>query len=235
MSTIDLRYSRLTAIPEIGEEGIEKLRKGKVMIVGCGALGSVCAMYLAASGVGTLGIADFDTIDISNLQRQVFFSEKMLGQEKAGNIKSRIEALNSDVEVKLYPFMVTRGKASEIFKDYDFIIDGSDNQSTKIMTATVCTELGVPYCIGGVEGFRGQAMSWKPGSIGYADIFGENSTSCGMTPCSVKGVLGPCAGIIACVEAAEAIKYLSGAGDPLFDKLFTVDLLQPEARVWDFS
>ena len=225
------RYSRLEVIDAIGEEGVKKLNSGKVFIVGCGALGSLCAMYLAASGIGTIGIADFDTIDATNLQRQLFFSEEAVGSLKADQLAERMRQLNSEVEVKVFKEMITPAKAENIFPDYDFIIDGSDNISTKLMTARVCEALGVAYCIGGVEAFSGQVMSWAPGHMGYADIFGEAEGCNGILPCSIAGVIGPAAGIIASYQASEAIKYISRAGKMLLDKLLMFDMYESTARV----
>ncbi len=222
------RYSRLEIIESIGKRGVAKLREGKVFIVGCGALGSMCAMYCAASGIGTIGIADFDTIDLSNLQRQLFFSEEAVGKSKAIELECRIRDLNSEVNITTYREMITADKARGIFPAYDFIIDGSDNLATKQMTARICEKLGMPYCIGGVEAFSGQAMSWKPGYAGYSALFGEESGCNGILPCSLKGVVGPAAGIIASIQAAEAIKYLANAGDMLFDKLIIFDLSIPK-------
>ncbi len=222
------------SLPGIGAEGVEKLRRGKVLVVGCGALGSLCAMYLAASGVGTVGIADFDTVDISNLQRQLFYDERCLGQPKCATLASRIRLINSETTVNEYSRMINESCAVEIFVGYDFIIDGSDNPSTKHMTATVCQKLGTPYCIGGVREFGGQVMSWSPGHAGYADLFGNTPLCFGFMPCSVAGVLGPAAGVTASVQASEAIKHLTGCGEMLYDKLFTFDLGNTSANVYSF-
>lgn len=223
-----MRYSRLEALDGMGKKGVERLRGGKVFVVGCGALGSLASMYLAASGVGTIGIADFDTIDISNLQRQLFFDEKTLGQSKSSVLASRMKCINSESKLVEYQCLITENKAREIFPGYDFVIDGSDNPATKKLTATVCEELGIPYCIGGVREFSGQVMSWSKGHAGYLDIFGEIESCTGVMPCSVGGVLGPAAGVTASVQAAEAIKHLTGVGQMLYDKLFTFDLRKGE-------
>jgi len=222
------------SLPGIGVEGVKKLRTGKVLVVGCGALGSLCAMYLAASGVGTVGIADFDTVDISNLQRQLFYDEQCLGQPKCSTLAARIRAINSGTRVNEYSHMINESCAAEIFVDYDFIIDGSDNPSTKYMTSAVCQKLGIPYCIGGVREFGGQVMSWSPGHAGYGDLFGETPRCSGFMPCSVAGVLGPTAGVTASVQASEAIKYLTGSGEMLYDKLFAFDLGTTSASVYNF-
>lgn len=218
------RYARLEALEGIGAEGVSRLRDGKVLIVGCGALGSLAAMYLAASGVGRIAIADFDTVDISNLQRQLFFSEDMLGKKKADQLADRMKAINSEVDVKKIPRFITKSLAEEYFADYDFIIDGSDNPATKLMTASVCERLGKPYCIGGVNGFSGQVMSWKPGYPGYAELFGPITACSGFTPCTIAGVLGPAAGVVASVQASEAIKFIASTGKPLWGRLLNFDL-----------
>lgn len=229
-----MRYSRLEALPGIGNEGISRLRNAKVLVVGCGALGSMCAMYLAASGVGRVAIADFDTVDISNLQRQLFFAESHLGLPKVSVLAQRIREINSETEVELFPFLINESKAGEIFPGFDFIIDGSDNPSTKSITASVCQRLSIPYCIGGVREFSGQVMSWASGHAGYADLFGDVASASAMMPCASGGVLGPAAGIVASVQAAEAIKHLTGAGKMLYDKILCFDLADCSAGVLGF-
>lgn len=226
------RYSRLVAIDGFGEEGIEKLRDGKVMVVGCGALGSLCAMYLAASGIGRTGVADFDTVDISNLQRQLFFDEQSVGMLKVDLLAKRMAAINSEVEIDIFRELITAEKAADLFRGYDCIIDGSDNAATKLMTSQICETLGIPYCIGGVNGFSGQAVSWAPGHLTYRELFGEETDNSGLLPCSLGGVLGPTAGVTASVLAAEAIKIVTGVGVPLYDRIFSFDLASPSANIF---
>lgn len=228
------RYIRIESVPDIGNSGIEKLHKGKVFVLGCGALGSLCAMYLAGSGVGHITIADFDNIDISNLQRQLFFSENNLGMSKGGILRERMNSLNSEVKVSHLSELITEAKARKIFPNFDFIIDGSDNPSTKYMTSRVCEELGIPYCIGGVREFSGQVTTWEPGKIRYSDIFGEEIPCSGFTPCSTGGIIGPAAGVAASIQASEAIKFLTGAGNLLTDRLLTFDLAKPSMSVLEF-
>lgn len=225
-----IRYSRMISIPEIGREGMEKLQRSKIMIVGCGALGSICAMYLAGAGVGDITIADFDTIDISNLQRQLFFDTAHAGESKAIKLAERMKSLNPLCHVKCIKEMITMESAKILFKDKDFIIDATDNPSSKAMTDTICQNLGLPYTIGGVAGFKGQVMSWRPGCTGYAEIFSPQAADGGFTPCSFGGVLGPAAGIIACIQASETIKHLTGAGEMLYNKIFMIDLLSMESQ-----
>lgn len=219
-----IRYSRLTSIEAFGLDGLSHLRAGKALIIGCGALGSVCAMYLAASGIGKLAIADFDTVDLSNLQRQVFFSEPEIGKPKGQLLKKKLQELNSSIEIELYPFIITEAKAEEIFTEYDFIIDATDNPASKMMVDRVCARLSKPCCIGGVKGFSGQIMSWAPGHLRYSEVFPEVSCESGLLPCSISGVVGPLPGIIASMQALEAIKHLSGKGEMLYDKILSIDL-----------
>lgn len=234
-NTFPNRYSRLEIIESIGKEGLRKIRAGKVFILGCGALGSLSAMYLAASGIGTIGIADFDTIDASNLQRQLFYSEELVGNSKALELAERMKQLNSDIHIEIFNEIITAEKAEKIFAGYDFIIDGSDNMSTKQMTASICEKISKPYCIGGVEGFSGQVMSWAAGHTGYREIFGEGATCSNIMPCAVKGVVGPAAGIVASYQASEAIKFFTGAGNMLYDKLLNFDLLSPSSIIFDIA
>lgn len=223
-------------LPSIGPEGVNKIRSSSVMIVGCGALGSMCAMQLAASGVGKIGIADFDTIEISNLQRQLFFSESQLGEYKSKILSERIKSLNSDIVLEEYPFLLTYDKCKKIFPQYDFIIDGSDNPSTKGMVARVCEELQIGYCIGGVKEFSGQVFSWLPGHTRYSDLFGDVSNSCSdFLPCSIIGVLGSVAGVVASIQSAEAIKMFTSSGDLLLDRLFTIDILRNQSKIYHFK
>lgn len=230
----EIRYSRLQILSGIGDDGMNRIRTGKILIIGCGALGSLCAMYLGASGVGTIGIADFDTIDISNLQRQLFFDEHNLGQYKSAILADKIRNINSDVHVIEIREIINISLAREIFSEYDMIIDGSDNPSTKHMTAKVCEELDKPYCIGGVKEFSGQVMSWIPGKTGYTDLFGDVEGCSAFMPCSLAGVFGPAAGITASIQASEALKFLSGKGELLYNKLYTFDLFNCKADIFGF-
>lgn len=229
------RYSRLTMLPGIGAEGMAQLQGAKVLVIGCGALGSMCAMQLAASGVGTIGIADFDTIDISNLQRQLFFDENCLGEKKVEILANKIMAINSTVAIDKLDTLITAQKANEIFPRYDFVIDGSDNPATKIVTALKCESLGIPYCIGGVKEYVGQVMSWNSGNPGYTDIFGEEAASCqSMLPCSASGVLGPVAAIVASLQATETIKHITAVGEMLYGRILTFDVEKMDFKIFKF-
>lgn len=219
------RYARITTLPDIGSGGVEKLNGSKVGIIGCGALGSLCAMYLAAGGVGHIVIADFDTIDISNLQRQLFFTENDLGKSKAGVLAGRIHDINSDTQVTVMEMLVREESAIQVYKDCDVIIDGSDNPSTKLMTDRISKKLSIPAVIAGVRGFECQIMTCLPESIRYSDVFGAVESCSSFIPCSEGGVLGPAAGVAASIQAAEAIKLVSGAGKPLVNSVLCLNLL----------
>lgn len=225
------RYSRLASLPEIGPEGVAKLQEARVAVIGCGALGSLCAMYLAASGVGNINIADFDTVDLSNLQRQLFFTEADLGKPKVLVLRDRMLALNSGVSVNVTQEMVRPANAGDFLAGCDVVVDGSDNPATKLMTDRLAAEYGIPCVIAGVRGFDLQVITCLPGGTRYADIFGDAPACDGFIPCSIAGVLGPTAGIAASLQAAETVKLITGAGNTLSGKLLTINLLSPSVSM----
>lgn len=218
------RYSRNISIPGIGSEGQEALLKSSVCVLGAGALGSIAAMYLAGSGVGRIKLADFDTIDISNLQRQILYRTSEAGESKCSVLTQKIHELNPDVRVEEFRELISEKNIDRFIGDADFIIEGSDNPATKYMVDKACGRLGKPYVLGGVSGFRGQLFTHIPGSSSYSDIFPETREDSGYTPCSIEGVIGPMPGIIAALEAAEAIKYLTKSGEPAIDRIICFDL-----------
>jgi molybdopterin/thiamine biosynthesis adenylyltransferase len=213
----------------IGAEGQERLLSSSVLIVGAGALGSVVAMYLAASGIGHIGIADFDTIDISNLQRQLSFTEADLGQSKAQVTAAKLAAVNSDVRVTVYEKLMRRADLETVIGEYDLVVEGSDNPDTKYMVTDVCREQQKQYVIGGVAQYNGQLMCYRPGAVGYGDIFPQGESN-GFLPCSMGGVLGPLPGVVGSLMSAEAIKMLVGVGEPLVNRLMVIDALTMNIR-----
>lgn len=229
------RYSRTIMLDEIGESGQKKLLDSSVLIVGAGALGSITAMYLAASGIGHIGIADFDNIDISNLQRQLSFTEENVGSKKVMATAKRINDINSSVKVEIFDKVIKRSDALEVFPRFDFIIEGSDNPATKYMVTDVCKELGKPYCLGGVAQFKGQVFSHIPGSMTYRDIFPEPAEENSFMPCSIGGVLGPLPGIIGSTQACEAIKFISGCGELLLNRILLIDALTMNVQTLSFE
>lgn len=219
------RYSVQTRLEEIGIEGQKKLASSKVLIVGCGALGSVIAMYLAGAGVGNLILADFDTVDISNLQRQVFYKEKETGLSKAELIARNVRELNSEVSVEILNFAVTARKLESLELVPDVVVDAADNPATTYMLEGFCAERGVAFSTAGVSGWRGQILSYVPGKTKFSDIFPPVAESEGLLPCSIAGVFGPLTGLMATLQASETIKMILNIGEMLTDCLLTVDLL----------
>lgn len=217
-----IRYARNISVSGIGVEGQQRLLQSSVFVLGCGALGSVVSSYLAGAGIGRIVIADYDTIDISNLQRQIQYREHDAGKPKATILAERLRAINSDIEIETVETLITPARAGDLFADNDFIVDASDNPDTKYLIDQVCDELDLPYCMAGVLGFNGQIMTHVPGTARYSDFFPE-SAGAGFTPCSIGGVLGPVAGIIGSIQALEAIKYITGADRLLTNRLLIVD------------
>lgn len=227
------RYIRNIQLPEIGLEGQKRLLDSRVLIVGTGALGSISSMYLAASGVGRLTLVDFDTIGISNLQRQLSFSTSDCGRLKTEAARQRIAEINPEVSVDLFPKKLTRENAPTLFAGHDLVIEGSDNPATKYLVTDLCAEMDIPCVLGGVAQFKGQVTSWKPGFPTYRDIFPERASEGEYTPCSIGGVFGPLPGIVASAQACEAIKILTGTGTPLYGRLLLIDTLDPVATIID--
>ena len=218
------RYAAQSRIKEIGKDGQRQLREKRVLIVGCGALGSVVAMYLAGAGVGHLIIADFDTVDISNLHRQVFFTEKETGKSKAAIIKERIFQLNSDIEVRIINRLMTRQILDTLEKDIDVIVDAADNPDTTFMIDRFCTDKGIPWTTAGVRGWEAQIFTFRPYTTPYREIISQENLEGELMPCSMEGILGPVAGMAACIQSSEVIKLLLGIGKPLTDSLLTINL-----------
>jgi len=227
MPAID-RYSRNLRLEGFDETSQAALRNATVSIVGAGALGSVVAMYLAGSGVGNIRIADFDNIDISNLQRQVFYTESETGCQKAETLAARIKALNSEANVTVIDNLV-RDSSSPLFKECDVIAECSDNPPTKSLVVEAGKETECPVVIGGVDGYIGQIAVFGKDSPAFSEIFPmpEQTT---MLPCGGAGVFGPVPGIVACMQASEILKIITGIGKPLLNRLLTFDV-----RTMDFQ
>lgn len=228
------RYSRNIMLDEIGIEGQKRLLSSRVAIIGSGALGSIAAMYLAGSGIGTIAIADFDTIDISNLQRQVAFEEKDTGLKKVLAIAERIRRINSEITVIPVDALLTPKNIENFVGDYDVVIEGSDNPETKYLVSGRCQQLNIPYCLAGVSQFSAQIMSWKPGCSGYSDLFPEAAGEGQFMPCSIGGVCGPFTGVIGSIQAVEALKILLDIGKPLYNRLLSIDSLDMKVKEVEF-
>ncbi|HBH96965.1 MAG TPA: molybdenum cofactor biosynthesis protein MoeB, partial [Candidatus Omnitrophica bacterium] len=215
-----LRYSRHLIIPEIGVEGQEKLVQAKVLLVGAGGLGSPLGLYLAAAGVGRLGIVDFDTVDFTNLQRQIIHRTEDVGRLKVESAKERINQINPDVQVTTYSTRLTRENILDILKDYDLVIDGTDNFQTRYLVNDACVFQKKPNVYGSIFRFEGQATVFYPfkGPC-YRCLFPEPPPP-GMVPsCAEGGVLGVLPGIIGTIQATEGIKLITGQGEPLIGRL----------------
>lgn len=227
------RYIRNIQLDGFSEIGQNRLSESGVFIVGAGALGSVAAMYLAGSGVGKIAVADFDNIDITNLQRQVFYSESETGKGKAHAIADRMRALNSGIEVIEIRRLITPALAEELFAGYDVILECSDNPSTKSLVVGTGRKLGIPVVVGGVREYSGQIMVFTASSPEYTDLFPAPECN-GFLPCGTSGVFGPVPGIVASIQASETIKILAGLPGVLKDTLITFDVRTMEFQKFSF-
>ena len=224
-----IRYSRHFLLPEVGEDGQAKLLQAKVLLVGAGGLGSPAAYYLAAAGVGTLGIIDNDVVDISNLQRQILHANDRVGMPKVESAKKTLEGLNPDVKVIPYQAKLTSENIMEIIKDYDLIIDGCDNFPTRYLVNDACVLTGKPNVHGSIFQFEGQATVFYPGKGPcYRCLYPEPPPAEMAPSCAEAGVLGVLPGLIGVVEALEAVKLILGKGDSLVGRLLHFNTLTME-------
>jgi len=219
----ELRYNRHIILDGFGAEGQQRLLQSKVLLIGAGGLGSPVALYLAAAGVGTIGIVDGDTVSLTNLQRQVIHTTRQVGQMKTDSAAERMSALNPDVQVVKYPFFLSEDNAAELIADYDFVIDGSDNFSTKYLVNDACVMLQKACSIGGISRYSGQLMTHVPGTACYRCLFPEPPAVNEVQTCQMVGVLGSVAGMLGTIQATECIKYLAGIGNLLTNTLLTFD------------
>ena len=224
-----VRYSRHILLQDVGVEGQEKIRQGKVLIVGAGGLGAPIAMYLAAAGVGTIGIVDGDVVDLSNLQRQVIHFTEDVDKPKVQSAKEKILRINPNVKVITYQTFLMADNALDIIKDYDFVVDGTDNFPVKFLINDACVMAGKPFSHGGILRFEGQTFTHLPGTACYRCLFGAPPPPGAVPTCSQAGVLGAIAGMLGTIQAAEVLKYLTGVGELLTDKLLTFN-----AKTMDF-
>src|ERR1700757_3818041 len=232
LTTDDLsRYSRHLILPEVGMEGQRKLKAARVLCVGTGGLGSPLAFYLAAAGIGTLGLVDFDVVDASNLQRQIIHSTKDIGRKKLDSAAEKLTALNPALNVVKHETMLSSANALEIIKDYDIVADGTDNFPTRYLVNDACVILGKPNAYGSIFRFEGQAsvFATKDGPC-YRCLYPEPPPP-GLVPsCAEGGVLGVLPGIIGVVQATEAIKLICGVGEPLIGRFLIYDALKMRFR-----
>ena len=225
------RYSRHLILPEVGMEGQQKLKAARVLCVGTGGLGSPLALYLAAAGVGTLGLVDFDVVDASNLQRQIIHSTKDIGRKKLDSAEEKLTALNPALNVVKHDTMLSSANALEILKDYDIVADGTDNFPTRYLVNDACVLLGKPNVYGSIFRFEGQASVFATeGGPCYRCLYPEPPPP-GLVPsCAEGGVLGIMPGIIGVIQAAEVIKLILGKGESLIGRLLLVDALTMRFR-----
>lgn len=226
-----LRYSRHLIMPEVGMEGQQKLKAARVLCIGTGGLGSPLALYLAAAGVGTLGLVDFDVVDFTNLQRQVIHFTSDVGRPKLESARQKIAAINPFVNVKPFETRLTSQNALEIFADFDIIVDGTDNFPTRFLVNDACVFTGKPNVYGSIFRFEGQASVFaaKDGPC-YRCLYPEPPPP-GLVPsCAEGGVLGILPGLVGLIQATEAIKLILGSGDPLIGRLLLVDALGMKFR-----
>ncbi|MCR5797244.1 MAG: molybdopterin-synthase adenylyltransferase MoeB [Eubacterium sp.] len=227
-----IRYDRQIILPQIGSEGQLKLKNAKVLIVGAGGLGSPAALYLAGAGIGQIGIVDADNVSMTNLQRQIAFNETMLGENKAAAAKKVLERLNSKIKIVTYSEFLTPSNAERIISEYDFVVDGVDNFETKFLINDTCVLLKKPFTHAGILRFDGQVMTYVPGeSSCYRCIFEEIPDKGSVPNCSEAGVIGAMAGTIGSIQALEVIKYFTGAGELLTNKMLVFDGLTMNTRI----
>jgi len=218
------RYSRHILLDDVGVDGQEKLLKAKVLIVGAGGLGSPAALYLAAAGVGTIGIIDSDSVEVSNLQRQIAHFTKDIGCSKVKSAAEKLQAINPDISVRTYREFICANNITEIIKEFDFVIDGTDNFPTKFLVNDACVLLGIPFSHGGILRFNGQTMTVIPGKTAcYRCTFRNPPPPDAVPSCAQAGVLGAVAGMLGTIQAAEALKFITGAGILLTNTLLTFD------------
>jgi molybdopterin/thiamine biosynthesis adenylyltransferase len=225
-----LRYARHIILPSIGGEGQRKLMQAKVLLIGAGGLGSPAAMYLAAAGVGTLGLVDFDRVDLSNLQRQLLHDTEDVGRPKVESAKERLNSLNPNVEVNAHDVVLTSQNAFEVLEPYDVIVDGTDNFPVRYLVNDAAQMLGKPLVYGSIYQFEGQASVFLPGSETpcYRCLFPHPPPPGTVPSCAEAGVFGVLPGIIGSIQAVEAIKLVVGVGEPLVGKLLLFDALAME-------
>ncbi len=219
-----MRYDRQMLLPEIGKEGQQKLKESKVLIIGVGGLGSPIALYLAGAGVGTLGLMDDDVVSISNLHRQVLYTETEVGQPKAEAAARHLAEHNSEITLKPYPFRLTADNATDLIAQYDIVVDGCDNFATRYLIDDTCHALHKPYVYGAIRALEGMVSVFHyQGDTSYRTLYPNEQEMYSM-PAPSKAVVGVTPAIVGAVQASETLKLICGYGDVLCGKLWTIDL-----------
>ena len=225
------RYSRHIILKEVGAKGQKKLMNAKVLIIGAGGLGSPAALYLAAAGIGTIGIADADEVDLSNLQRQVIHTTEDIGKAKVKSAAETMQAINPELKVNTFREFVDSSNIMDMIEDYDFVIDGTDNFPAKFLINDACVMAKKPFSHAGIIRFQGQLMTYVPGEGPcYRCVFKNPPPKDAVPTCKQAGVIGAMGGVIGSLQAMEAIKYIIGKGDLLTGKLLTYDALTMKFR-----
>ncbi|MGQ9629090.1 MAG: molybdopterin-synthase adenylyltransferase MoeB [bacterium] len=225
------RYSRHIILPQVGGKGQSRIRRAKVLVVGAGGLGSPVALYLAAAGVGRIGIVDDDVVEISNLQRQIIHSTGEIGVPKVDSAVRAIEALNPDVEAVPMRLRLASENILDVIEGYDIVVEGSDNFPTKFLVNDACVMAGKPLVTAGILRFEGQAMTILPGrSPCYRCVYKEPPPPGAIPRCQEAGVLGAVAGIMGSIQASEALKLILGIGEPLSGRVLFLDALRMKFR-----
>jgi len=225
------RYSRHLTLPDVGVEGQLRLRAASVAVVGTGGLGAPLILYLAAAGIGRIGIVDFDRVDLSNLQRQILYDTSDVGRPKVERARERIHAINPHVEVDLHEFRLDAGNALEVLADYDVVVDGTDNFPTRYLVNDACVLLGKPNVYGSIFRFEGQAsVFWARRGPCYRCLYPEPPAAGAVPNCAEGGVLGVLPGVVGSIQATEAIKLVLGKGESLIGRLLLFDALEMRFR-----
>lgn len=217
------RYNRHIILQDFGAEGQARLLKAKVLIVGMGGLGSPIALYLAAAGVGTIGMVDGDFVSVTNLQRQVIHSTPDVGLLKNESAERKLRAINPELTVVRHDCFLSENNALDIIRPYDFVLDGTDNFAAKYLVNDACLMLGKPFCMGGINRYSGQVMTHVEGSACYRCMFPEPPAYAEVETCASVGVLGSIAGMMGTIQATECIKFLAQTGELLTDALLMFD------------
>lgn len=231
--SVDELYSRQMMLPEVGREGQQRLLAARVLIVGIGGLGSPVALYLAAAGVGHIGLADGDVVSLSNLQRQVLYATEEVGKSKVACARRRLLLLAPHIAVDTYDCRLDAANARDLITPYDIVVDGCDNAATRYIIDDECARQGKPYVYAAISEYEGQVSVFSmPGAMRYSHLYPDREAAVAV-PATPRGVLGVLPGIVGCVEAAEVVKLITHCGEPLINRLFTIDVRTMQSHVFD--
>ena len=230
------RYRGHLSLCEIDLAGQRRIAGSRVLVVGAGGLGSPVALYLAAAGIGTIGIVDPDTVSLSNLQRQVMHGTPDIGTPKADSARRAMQRINPEVRVETHPVFLDPDNAPDIIGQYGMVVDCTDNMAARLVIDDTCRALGKPYVYGAVRRFGGQIFTHLPGTMGYRDIFSPDpSVPVDELPCAIDGVLNTVVGVIGTLQATEVVKWAAGTGDLLTDRLLTFDAITMRFEEFKFK